>query len=214
MRQGCDRAGDESARQVDERSKSIRMVTEYKLVLASNSPRRKELLAGLDVDFEVFVLDGIDESYPQDMKSTEVAQYIARKKAEAYKRIIRQNTLVITADTVVVVEDRILGKPHDEAEAMAMLRSISGKSHLVITGVCLTTLDKQVSFSVTTEVTFKPLTAEEISHYVTRYKPYDKAGAYGIQEWIGYVGVTSLKGSYYNVMGLPVQRIYEELKSM
>ena len=190
------------------------MVTEYKLVLASNSPRRRELLAGLDVDFEVFVLDGIDESYPQDMKSTEVAQYIARKKAEAYKRILRQNTLVITADTVVVVEDRILGKPHDEAEAMAMLRSISGKSHLVITGVCLTTLDKQVSFSVTTEVTFKPLTTEEISHYVTKYKPYDKAGAYGIQEWIGYVGVTSLKGSYYNVMGLPVQRIYEELKSM
>lgn len=190
------------------------MVTDYKLILASNSPRRRELLAGLDVDFDVFVLDGIDESYPQDLKSTDVALYIARKKAEAYKQIIAQDALVITADTVVVVENRILGKPHDEAEAMEMLREISGRTHLVITGVCLTTQEKQVSFSVETEVTFKSLSDAEIEHYVTKYKPYDKAGAYGIQEWIGYVGVTSLKGSYYNVMGLPVQRIYEELKSI
>ena len=190
------------------------MVTDYKLILASNSPRRKELLAGLDVDFDVFVLDGIDESYPQDLKSTDVALYIARKKAEAYKQIIAPGALVITADTVVVVDNRILGKPHDEAEAMEMLREISGRTHLVITGVCLTTQEKQVSFSVETEVTFKSLSDAEIEHYVTKYKPYDKAGAYGIQEWIGYVGVTSLKGSYYNVMGLPVQRIYEELKSI
>ena len=190
------------------------MVTDYKLILASNSPRRKELLAGLDVDFDVFVLDGIDESYPQDLKSTDVALYIARKKAEAYKQIIAPDALVITADTVVVVDNRILGKPHDEAEAMEMLREISGRTHLVITGVCLTTQEKQVSFSVETEVTFKSLSDAEIEHYVTKYKPYDKAGAYGIQEWIGYVGVTSLKGSYYNVMGLPVQRIYEELKSI
>lgn len=190
------------------------MVTDYKLILASNSPRRRELLAGLDVDFDVFVLDGIDESYPQDLKSTDVALYIARKKAEAYKQIIAQDALVITADTVVVVDNRILGKPHDEAEAMEMLREISGRTHLVITGVCLTTQEKQVGFSVETEVTFKSLSDAEIEHYVTKYKPYDKAGAYGIQEWIGYVGVTSLKGSYYNVMGLPVQRIYEELKSI
>ena len=190
------------------------MVTDYKLILASNSPRRRELLAGLDVDFDVFVLDGIDESYPQDLKSTDVALYIARKKAEAYKQIIAPDALVITADTVVVVDNRILGKPHDEAEAMEMLREISGRTHLVITGVCLTTQEKQVSFSVETEVTFKSLSDAEIEHYVTKYKPYDKAGAYGIQEWIGYVGVTSLKGSYYNVMGLPVQRIYEELKSI
>ena len=190
------------------------MVTEYKLILASNSPRRRELLAGLDVDFDVFVLDGIDESYPQDLKSTDVALYIARKKAEAYKQIIAPDALVITADTVVVVDNRILGKPHDEAEAMEMLREISGRTHLVITGVCLTTQEKQVSFSVETEVTFKSLSDAEIEHYVTKYKPYDKAGAYGIQEWIGYVGVTALKGSYYNVMGLPVQRIYEELKSI
>ena len=190
------------------------MVTDYKLILASNSPRRRELLAGLDVDFDVFVLDGIDESYPQDLKSTDVALYIARKKAEPYKQIIAPDVLVITADTVVVVDNRILGKPHDEAEAMEMLREISGRTHLVITGVCLTTQEKQVSFSVETEVTFKSLSDAEIEHYVTKYKPYDKAGAYGIQEWIGYVGVTSLKGSYYNVMGLPVQRIYEELKSI
>ena len=190
------------------------MVTDYKLILASNSPRRKELLAGLDVDFDVFVLDGIDESYPQDLKSTDVALYIARKKAEPYKQIIAPDALVITADTVVVVDNRILGKPHDEAEAMEMLREISGRTHLVITGVCITTQEKQVSFSVETEVTFKSLSDAEIEHYVTKYKPYDKAGAYGIQEWIGYVGVTSLKGSYYNVMGLPVQRIYEELKSI
>ena len=190
------------------------MVTDYKLILASNSPRRRELLAGLDVDFDVFVLDGIDESYPLDLKSTDVALYIARKKAEAYKQIIAPDALVITADTVVVVDNRILGKPHDEAEAMEMLREISGRTHLVITGVCLTTQEKQVSFSVETEVTFKSLSDAEIEHYVTKYKPYDKAGAYGIQEWIGYVGVTSLKGSYYNVMGLPVQRIYEELKSI
>ena len=190
------------------------MVTDYKLILASNSPRRRELLAGLDVDFDVFVLDGIDESYPQDLKSTDVALYIARKKAEAYKQIIAPDALVITADTVVVVDNRILGKPHGEAEAMEMLREISGRTHLVITGVCLTTQEKQVSFSVETEVTFKSLSDAEIEHYVTKYKPYDKAGAYGIQEWIGYVGVTSLKGSYYNVMGLPVQRIYEELKSI
>ena len=190
------------------------MVTDYKLILASNSPRRRELLAGLDVDFDVFVLDGIDESYPQDLKSTDVALYIARKKAEPYKQIIAPDALVITADTVVVVDNRILGKPHDEAEAMEMLREISGRTHLVITGVCITTQEKQVSFSVETEVTFKSLSDAEIEHYVTKYKPYDKAGAYGIQEWIGYVGVTSLKGSYYNVMGLPVQRIYEELKSI
>ena len=190
------------------------MVTDYKLILASNSPRRRELLAGLDVDFDVIVLDGIDESYPQDLKSTDVALYIARKKAEAYKQIIAPDALVITADTVVVVDNRILGKPHDEAEAMEMLREISGRTHLVITGVCLTTQEKQVSFSVESEVTFKSLSDAEIEYYVTKYKPYDKAGAYGIQEWIGYVGVTSLKGSYYNVMGLPVQRIYEELKSI
>ncbi|MGN0221741.1 MAG: Maf-like protein [Prevotella sp.] len=190
------------------------MVTGYRLILASNSPRRRELLAGLDVDFEVFVLDGIDESCPHDVPPADVALYIARKKAEAYKRIIAPDALVITADTVVVVDDRILGKPHSEAEAMEMLREISGKTHLVITGVCLTTQDRQVSFSVETEVTFKPLSDAEIAHYVTKYKPYDKAGAYGIQEWIGYVGVTSLKGSYYNVMGLPVQRIYEELRTM
>ena len=190
------------------------MVTDDKLILASNSPRRKELLAGLDIEFDIFVLDGIDESYPPHLKPREVAQYIAHKKAEAYQRVIAPDTLLITADTVVVVENQILGKPHNEAEAKEMLRAISGKTHMVVTGVCLTTVTKQSSFSVETEVTFKTLTTEEIEYYVAKYKPYDKAGAYGIQEWIGYVGVTSLNGSYYNVMGLPVQRIYEELRFM
>lgn len=190
------------------------MVTDYKLILASNSPRRKELLAGLDIEFDIFVLDGIDESYPPHLKPREVSQYIAHKKAEAYQRVIAPDTLLITADTVVVVENQILGKPHNEAEAKEMLRAISGKTHMVVTGVCLTTVTKQSSFSVETEVTFKTLTTEEIEYYVAKYKPYDKAGAYGIQEWIGYVGVTSLNGSYYNVMGLPVQRIYEELRCM
>lgn len=181
-----------------------------KLILSSNSPRRKELLAGLDIPFEVLVMDGIDETYPNTLPTNEIAEFIARKKAEAYT--VDNGEVVITADTIVVLEDKVMGKPADEAEASEMLRMLSGKTHHVITGVCLKGYDKQKSFSVFSEVTFKKLTEEEINYYVSNYKPFDKAGAYGIQEWIGYIGVTSLKGSYFNVMGLPVQRIYEELK--
>ena len=196
----------------------------YKIILASNSPRRKELLAGLGMPFEVKVLQGIDESYPDTLDAYDTAQYIAHKKAEAYRHLLEQSddTLVLTADTVVIAptedeqNDRegkaiILGKPKDAEDAHAMLRLLSGKTHHVVTGVCLTTRDKQRQFSVTTEVSFKVLTDEEIDYYITHYQPFDKAGAYGIQEWIGYIGCTGLKGSYYNVMGLPVQRIYEEL---
>lgn len=196
----------------------------YKIILASNSPRRKELLAGLGMPFEVKVLQGIDESYPDTLDAYDTAQYIAHKKADAYRHLLEQSddTLVLTADTVVIAptedeqNDRegkaiILGKPKDAEDAHAMLRLLSGKTHHVVTGVCLTTRDKQRQFSVTTEVSFKELTDEEIDYYITHYKPFDKAGAYGIQEWIGYIGCTGLKGSYYNVMGLPVQRIYEEL---
>lgn len=186
----------------------------YRYILASNSPRRKELLAGLGLDFEVRVIDGIDESYPATLSANQVAQYIAEKKAEAYKATLKPDELIITADTVVVVGDDILGKPHDEADAVRMLREISGRTHQVTTGVSLLTADKQRSFSVTTDVTFKHLTDSEIQHYVKHYRPFDKAGAYGIQEWIGYIGVTGLNGSYYNVMGLPVQRIYTELQKM
>ena len=187
---------------------------DYKIVLASNSPRRKELLAGLGLPFEVRVLKGIDESYPEDLPVSEVALHIARKKADAYRRIIQDDELVITADTVVIVGDEILGKPVDEEDAVRMLRLLSGRTHQVTTGVCLLTAAQEYGFDVTTDVTFKVLSDEEISYYVSQYKPFDKAGAYGIQEWIGYIGVTSLQGSYYNVMGLPVQRIYNELQKL
>ncbi len=181
------------------------------VILASNSPRRKELLAGLDLDFEVKVLPDIDESYPENLPAMEVSEYISQKKAEAYKGLIRENDVVITADTVVICENEIMGKPHDAEDAQRMLRKLSNKSHQVTTGVCITTLKEQVHFSVTTHVSFKELTDDEINYYIATYKPFDKAGAYGIQEWIGYIGCTGLDGSYYNVMGLPVQRIYREL---
>ena len=180
------------------------------LILSSNSPRRKELLAGLDIPFEVRVIEDIDESYPDSLPTGEIAEYIAQKKAAAYD--VGSDEVLITADTIVVLDDQILGKPADAEEAKQMLRSLSGKTHHVITGVCLKSRDQQHHFSVISEVTFKTLAEEEISYYVENYKPFDKAGAYGIQEWIGYIGVTGLSGSYFNVMGLPVQRIYEELK--
>ena len=185
-----------------------------KIYLASNSPRRRELLAGLDIDFEVKVLDGIDESYPHDLPVGKVAEYISKTKANAYKNVIGDDELVITADTIVVLDDMVMGKPEGREEAVNMLKTLSGKTHQVITGVCLTTKTQQRVTSVVSEVTFKELTDEEINYYVDCYQPYDKAGAYGIQEWIGYIGVTGLKGSYFNVMGLPVQRIYQELRLM
>ena len=185
-----------------------------KLILASNSPRRKELLGGLGIPFEVRVLQGIDESYPEDLPVSEVALYIAGKKADAYRQALSDNQLIITADTVVIVGDEILGKPVDEADAVRMLRELSGRTHQVTTGVCLLSAEAESRFAVTTDVTFKALTDKEIHYYVSHYKPFDKAGAYGIQEWIGYIGVTGLHGSYYNVMGLPVQRIYSELQRL
>lgn len=194
--------------------KNNTMDTSYRIVLGSNSPRRRELLAGLGIDFEVKVVDGISESYPADMPACNVAAHIAGEKADAYTGSITADTLVITADTVVVVGDEILGKPSDYADACRMLHLLSGRTHQVTTGVCLLTATTRRVFSVTTDVTFKQLSDEEIDYYVTNYKPYDKAGAYGIQEWIGYIGVTGLEGSYFNVMGLPVQRIYEELQRM
>ena len=196
-----------------------------RIVLASNSPRRKELLAGLGIPYDVFVLQGIDESYPDDLPANEVAEYIARKKARAYVNVNpndnsklstlnSQLSLILTADTIVVCDGEILGKPRDAADACAMLRKLSGKTHQVYTGYCLQTADKTVSGTVCSDVTFKELSDEEITYYVEKYKPLDKAGAYGIQEWIGYIGITGIRGSYYNVMGLPVQRIYEEIKKL
>lgn len=188
-------------------------IKNYKIILASNSPRRRELLRGLGIDFQVRVADDIDETYPHNLPVSDVAPYIARKKANAYKKTLAADELVITADTVVIAKGCVLGKPNDEADAERMISMLSGCTHQVTTGVCLQTCSKQKSFSVTTDVTFATLSQEEISHYVNTCKPFDKAGAYGIQEWIGYIGVTALKGSYYNVMGLPVQRIYSELKT-
>jgi septum formation protein len=189
------------------------MVIPYKVILASNSPRRKELLAGLDLQFEVRVLQDIDESYPNDLPTLKIAEFISKKKADAYIGTRAAEELVITADTVVILGDEVMGKPHDEADAKRMLGELSGRTHQVATGVTLSTNERQMSFSVVTNVTFKQLTSDEIDYYVHTYRPMDKAGAYGIQEWIGYIGVTALEGSYFNVMGLPVQRIYEALKT-
>lgn len=184
----------------------------YKLILASNSPRRKELLAGLNLDFEVKVIPGIDENYPADMPTENIARYLAELKAKPYEGIVADKEIVITADTVVIVNSHVLGKPKDAAQARAMLQELSGCTHEVATGVCFTSLKRKHSFSVSTKVTFGTLSSEEIDYYIDRYRPFDKAGAYGIQEWIGYVGVTRLEGSYFNVMGLPVQRIWTELQ--
>lgn len=183
----------------------------YHIILASNSPRRRELLAGLGFDFNVKVLPDIAESYPDTLPAIQIAEYIAKEKAEAYRKVIQANELIITADTVVIADDEVMGKPQDATDAHRMLRKLSGRAHRVVTGVCLTTKQEQRSFSVTTQVTFKQLSDEEIFYYIEHYRPYDKAGAYGIQEWIGYIGVTGLEGSYFNVMGLPVQRIYTEI---
>lgn len=187
---------------------------DYHIVLASNSPRRKELLRGLDIDFEVKVLPDISENYPMSLSALDVALYISNEKADAYEKLIMGNELVITADTVVVVGKDVLGKPKSATDAKRMLQEISGRTHQVVTGVCLSTTNFRRSFKVITNVTFKKLKESEIDYYINNYKPYDKAGAYGIQEWIGYVGVTSLEGSYFNVMGLPIQRIWEELNRL
>ena len=188
------------------------MVSDYHIILASNSPRRKELLAGIDLPFSVRVIDNIDESYPDELPTKDIAEYISRKKAMAYRETMGKDELVITADTVVILDDEVMGKPKDEQDAKRMLHQLSGRTHHVITGVTLTTQEHQTSFSVKTDVTFKQLLDEEIDYYVTKYHPMDKAGAYGIQEWIGHIGVTGMSGSYFNVMGLPVQRIYEALQ--
>ncbi len=183
----------------------------YHIILASNSPRRRKLLSGLDLDFEVKVLPDIEENYPETLPIQDIPVYIATEKAAAYKDLMSDHDLIITADTVVVLGDEVLGKPESLDDAKRMLRELSGHTHQVITGVSLMTRTRQRSFSITTDVTFKKLTEAEIDYYVENYQPLDKAGAYGIQEWIGYIGVTSLNGSYFNVMGLPVQRIYNEL---
>lgn len=184
----------------------------YNIILASNSPRRRELLSGIDIPFEVRVLPSIDEAHPAELRGGDIPLYISRKKADAYRNAIAADELIITADTIVWLEDAVLEKPHDEAEARAMLRNLSGKTHEVFTGVTLTTKERQESFVAASKVQFAELSDDEIDYYVSHYHPLDKAGAYGVQEWIGYIGVEYIEGSFFNVMGLPVRRVYEALK--
>ena len=187
-------------------------LSKYKIVLGSHSPRRRELVSGLDIPYEVIALPDVDESYPDHLQKEDIPVYIAQAKAEAYRKMMRDDTFLITADTIVWLNGRVYGKPQDETDAQAMLRVLSGQTHEVITGVCLTTCEKQQSFHAVSFVKFAVLEENEIEYYIRTYRPYDKAGAYGVQEWIGYIGVESLNGSFYNVMGLPVRLLYKHLK--
>lgn len=184
----------------------------YRIILASASPRRKELLSKLDIDFTVKVLYDVDESFPASLPVVQVPQYISRKKADAYRQEMQENDMVITADTVVAVGRRILGKPKSAEEARVMLKLMSDRYHRVVTGVTIMTAKRTETFATVSRVRFTRLNDEEIDYYISKYKPFDKAGAYGIQEWIGMVGITELNGSYFNVMRLPVQRLYAKLK--
>lgn len=188
-------------------------LNDFEIILASGSPRRRELLGGLGIDFRVARLNDVDESYPNDLPANEVAEYLSKKKAEAYRQSLTERQLIITADTVVITDGEILGKPTDAADATRMLKALSGAVHQVVTGVTVMTTAKTVSFSATTNVRFAPLSDEEIDYYISHYRPFDKAGAYGIQEWIGYIAVEGIEGSYFNVMGLPIQKLYTVLKS-
>jgi len=182
----------------------------HSIILGSQSPRRRELFAGLNLPFSVEVRE-VDESFPEEMDPEAVPEFLAKLKVSPFRTDFSADRLLITADTIVLIEGQILGKPLDYRHAFDMLRLLSGKKHVVITGVCITSHLKQVTFSDHTEVWFKTLSDEEIDYYLTHYHPYDKAGSYGVQEWIGYVAIEKIAGSYFNVMGLPVQRLYEEL---
>lgn len=185
----------------------------YKVVLASQSPRRKALLRELGIRFETRLIDDLDESFPDSLCGPDIPLYLAKHKASAYRDNLATNELLITADTVVLLDEHVLNKPSGADEAIEMLTRLSGRKHQVATGVCLTTHNKQQAFVDVADVYFNPLTTEEIQYYVSTFKPFDKAGAYGVQEWIGYVGIQRVEGSYFNVMGLPVHRLYAELNA-
>jgi len=185
----------------------------YTILLASQSPRRQQLLREMGITFTAKVKEGVDEDYPAEIPAVEVPEFLALKKADAYfDDLLDQKTIVITADTIVTIDNQVLGKPANRDEAMAMLRQLSGREHQVITGVVIRSLFKVICFSEVTRVWFKYLSDSELSFYVDQYGPFDKAGAYGIQEWIGLVGIDKIEGSYHNVVGLPVQRLYKELR--
>ena len=186
----------------------------YRLILASASPRRRELLAACDLDFVLADKFECEERYPADLAADKVAEYLSQLKSNAYPHALGEKDILLTADTVVILGDKILGKPHSEEEAVEMISSLSGATHKVVTGVTLRTAKQTISFSAESLVSFRTLEAEEIRYYVEKYRPLDKAGAYGIQEWIGYIGIEGIEGSFYNVMGLPVQRLYATLKEL
>jgi len=182
----------------------------YDIILASQSPRRQQLLKDMGFNFKVIVTDA-DEIYPEEMAIIDIPVYLAEVKANAVTNFLHENTLIIAADTIVTIGNKVLGKPKDAADAFDILRQISGRKHQVITGVCLKTVLKQKSFFAESNVYFRHLSDEELDYYIVNYKPFDKAGAYGVQEWIGYVGIERIEGSYFNVMGLPTQMLYKEL---
>ncbi len=184
----------------------------HKIILVSQSPRRKELLAGLDLSFNIRIAD-IVEDFPTELPIPEIAEFIAKKKLDKLFKTAEKNELIICSDTIVVLNEEILGKPTDRKEAREMLRKLSGNTHVVITGVAMGDKRKQISFSDQTAVTFKILSETEIDYYLNNYKPYDKAGSYGVQEWIGMIGITKMEGSYFTVMGLPVHLVYSELNN-
>ena len=186
----------------------------YRLILASASPRRRELLADCDIDFVLAEKFECEECYPADLEAEKVAEYLSQLKSNAYPHTLGARDILLTADTVVISGDKILGKPHSEAEAVEMISLLSGATHKVVTGVPLRTAERTISLSAESLVSFRELDTEEISYYVEKYRPLDKAGAYGIQEWIGYIGIDGLEGSFYNVMGLPTQRLYQALKEL
>lgn len=191
-----------------------KQLEKYNLILASASPRRRQLLSDCGLTFTLADKFECDETFDTSMPCNQVAEYLSTLKSNAYPKSLETNDILLTADTVVIADNRILGKPADRAEAVAMLTMLSGKSHSVITGVTIRTAERTHSFSVESIVNFREITAEEIDYYIDTYKPFDKAGAYGIQEWIGYVAIESIEGSFFNVMGLPVQRLYVELSKI
>ena len=186
----------------------------YRLILASASPRRRELLAACDLNFVLAERFECEERYPADLAADKVAEYLSQLKSEAYPYPLNEGDILLTADTVVIAEGEILGKPKDNADAERMLKMLSGATHKVVTGVTLRTAQRTLSFSAESLVSFRTLKEEEIAYYIEQYRPLDKAGAYGIQEWIGYVAIERIEGSFYNVMGLPVQRLYVELERL
>ena len=187
---------------------------DYRLILASASPRRRELLAACDLKFTLAEKFECEECYPADLAADKIAEYLSQLKSNAYPHALGEKDILLTADTVVILGDKILGKPHSEEEAVEMISSLSGATHKVVTGVTLRTAKQTLSFSAESLVSFRTLEAEEVRYYVEKYRPLDKAGAYGIQEWIGYIGIEGIEGSFYNVMGLPVQRLYATLKEL